>query len=318
LIKGGKYLELLGTVDVLLVDQTGTLTLDRPKIEEVIPLVDLTSTELLRLAASAEHYSEHPLAEAVRAAARRQNLELIEPEHFTSIPGIGVVAALGGQTVMVGSGRMVAAEQAQTIESRLLSEGKTLLWVSRDGQPVGILAASDSLRDEVPQAFQRLRKLGIRRIELLSSGNEHTAAALAEPLGIHYRANLLPEDRIAIVKEYQAKGRRVALVGDGVSDAPALAQADVGIAMGSGGAHVAVEAAHIALLQDDWLLVPQVFAVARRTMRVVKGNIAFSAVFNVVGMTLAGLGYIPLILAAVAQLIPGISILFNSSRLLKQ
>jgi P-type Cu+ transporter len=318
LIKGGKYLETLNRVDVLLVDKTGTLTLRRPRIEEAIPIGDLTPNELLRLAASAERYSEHPLAEAVRAAARRHAIELIYPEHFTSVPGIGVVAALGGQTIMVGSGRLVAAELAQTIETRLLSEGKTLLWVSRDGQPIGILAASDSLRDEVPEAFKRLRKQGIRHIELLTGDNERTAAALAETLGIDYRANLLPEDKIAIVKEYQAKGHRVAMVGDGVNDAPALAQADVGIAMGAGGAYVAVEAAHIALLRDDWLLVPQVFDIARRTMRVVNGNIAFTAVYNLLGLSLAAFGFIPPILAAAAQSIPDIGILFNSSRLLKQ
>ncbi|RPJ50852.1 MAG: cadmium-translocating P-type ATPase, partial [Chloroflexi bacterium] len=318
LVKGGKYLETLSTVNVLLVDKTGTLTLGRPKIEDVIPLGDLTSTELLLLAASAERYSEHPLAEAVRSAARRQDLRLLDPEHFTSVPGIGVVATLGRQTIMVGSGRMVAAEQAKTIESRLLSEGKTLLWVSRDGQPIGVLAASDSLRDEVPEAFRRLRKLGVNRIELLTGDNERTAAALAGMLGIDYRAGLLPEDKIAIVKEYQGKGRRVAMVGDGVNDAPALAQADVGIAMGSGGAYVAVEAAHIALLRDDWLLIPQVFAIARKTMRVVKGNIAFTAVYNILGLTLAAFGILPPVLAAAAQSIPDIGILFNSSRLLKQ
>ena len=318
LIKGGKYIEALDKIDLLLVDKTGTLTLGRPRIDEAIPLGDLSSAELLRLAASAERYSEHPLAEATRSAARRQNLELLDPEHFTSVPGLGVVAALKGQTIMVGSGRMVAAELAQTIEARLLNEGKSLLWVSRDGEAIGVLAAADNLREEVPEAFKQLRAVGIRRIELLTGDNEHAAAALAGPLGIDFRANLLPEDKIAIVKDYQAKGYRVAMVGDGVNDAPALAQADVGIAMGAAGSHVAFEAAHVVLLRDDWLLVPQLFAIARRTMRVVKGNIAFTTLYNILGLSLAAFGFLPPILAAAAQSIPDVAILFNSSRLLKK
>jgi Cd2+/Zn2+-exporting ATPase/Cu+-exporting ATPase len=318
LIKGGRYIEALNKIDVLLVDKTGTLTLGRPRIDEAVPLDNLSPDELLRLAASAERYSEHPLAEAARTAARRQKLDLFDPEHFTAVPGVGVVAVLNGQTIMVGSGRMVAAERAKTVEARLLNEGKSLLWVSRDGQAIGVLAASDNLREEVPEAFNQLRKAGIRRIELLTGDNERAAAALAEPLGIDFRASLLPEDKIAIVKEYQAKGLRVAMVGDGVNDAPALAQADVGIAMGAGGADVAFEAAHIVLLRDDWMLIPQVFAIARRTMRVVNGNILFTTLYNILGLSLAAFGYLPPILAAAAQSIPDVGILFNSSRLLRK
>jgi P-type Cu+ transporter len=319
LIKGGKYLETLASIDVLLVDKTGTLTLGKPVISEIFPQNGLTQTELLRLAASAERYSEHPVAEAVRAAARREGVDLLELDHFTAVPGQGVAATLpGGRVVMVGSGRMVASGSARTLESRLQNEGKTLLWVSLDSQPIGLLAAADTVREEIPAAFARLNKLGIRQIELLTGDNERTASALAAKLNIGYRANLLPEDKIAIVKEYQAKGLRVAMVGDGVNDAPALAQADVGIAMGAAGSDIAVEAAHIVLMREDWSLVPQVFEIAQRTLSVVKGNITFTVFYNVIGLTLAALGFLPPILAAAAQSLPDIGILANSSRLLKQ
>jgi P-type Cu+ transporter len=319
LIKGGKYLEMLERIDVVLVDKTGTLTLGKPVISDVVPYNGLERAELLRLAASAERYSEHPLAEAVRAAARHEGIGLLEPDHFSAIPGQGIVATLpGGQVVMVGSGRMVAPGSARTLESKLQSEGKSLLWVSVNGEPAGLLAATDTPREEVPAAFARLKALGISKIELLTGDNERAAAALAGPLQIGFRANLLPEDKIAVVKEYQAAGHRVAMIGDGVNDAPALAQADIGIAMGAAGSDLAVEAAHIALMRDDWSLVPQVFEIAKRTLGVVRGNIAFTVLFNIVGLTLAALGYLPPILAAAAQSLPDIGILGNSSRLLKQ
>lgn len=163
-----------------------------------------------------------------------------------------------------------------------------------------------------------VRQLGIRQIELLTGDNERSAAAMAQQIGISFRANLLPEDKIRIVKEYQAQGHIVVMVGDGVNDAPALAQANVGIAMGAAGTDVALEAAHIALMREDWTLVPEVFRIARRTMRIVKMNIGFTAVYNVLGLTLAAFGILPPILAAAAQSLPDLGILGNSARLLRQ
>ena len=200
----------------------------------------------------------------------------------------------------------------------LEAQGKTLLYMACDGEPTAVFAAADMLRDEVPAALARLSTLGVAHVELLTGDNQRTAAALAARLGIAYRAELLPEDKIAIVKEYQARGHTVVMVGDGVNDAPALAQADVGIAMGAAGADVALEAAHIALMRSDWLLVPAVFAIAQRTMRVVKMNLVFTAVYNVVGLSLAAFGFLPPMLAAAAQSIPDLGILANSARLLRQ
>ncbi|MFN8467912.1 MAG: cation-translocating P-type ATPase [Caldilineaceae bacterium] len=324
LIKGGKYLETLAKADVLLIDKTGTLTLGEPQIADVVPLNGLSPTAALQLAASAERYSEHPLAEALRRAAKQQALSLSDPQDFTAMPGIGVQATVAGRRVEVGSRRLVAFEPVgagETAAGRcaaLEAQGKTLLYMACDGEPTAVFAAADMLRDEVPAALLQLRSLGVAEVELLTGDNRRTAAALAERLGVAYRAELLPEDKIAIVKEYQARGHTVVMVGDGVNDAPALAQADVGIAMGAAGADVALEAAHIALMRSDWLLVPAVFAIAQRTMRVVKMNLLFTAVYNVVGLSLAAFGFLPPMLAAAAQSIPDLGILANSARLLRQ
>jgi Cd2+/Zn2+-exporting ATPase/Cu+-exporting ATPase len=317
LIKGGKYLEVLARADVVLVDKTGTLTLGQPRITDVVPFNGVTASEVLSLAASAERYSEHPLAEAVRAAARAHNLLPAEPQTFEAIPGMGVRAHLDGRAVAVGSRRLVPAAASAPIAQTLEAQGKTLLFVARDGELAGVIAVADTLRPEVPAAIAELRALGIRHVELLTGDNERTAAALAEHLGVRYRANLLPEHKIAIVKAYQASGHMVVMVGDGVNDAPALAQADVGIAMGAVGTDIAMEAAHIVLMRTDWALVPEAIRRARRTMGVVKTNLAFTVVYNVAGLTLAALGILPPALAAAAQSLPDLGILANSVRLLR-
>jgi Cu+-exporting ATPase len=377
MIKGGKYLEALDKADVLLIDKTGTLTLGKPEIREIIANGELgiargeldiansdlgikeserreargewrirnddlgirgserreASSELgiaiLYYAACAERYSEHPLAEAVREAAREQGLNLEEPQEFEALPGLGVRARVDGRIVEVGNRRMLTEtamaagdgrrwqkllDEAQALEG----EGKTLLFVGVDGEPAGLLAAADTLRPDAPQAIQELQALGLKQVELLTGDNESSAATLAGQLGVKYRAGLLPEDKIRIVREYQAQGHVVVMVGDGVNDAPALAQADVGIAMGRAGSDVAIEAAHIALLRDDWTLVPDVLRIAHRTMGVVRMNIGFTGIYNIIGLSLAAFGFLSPILAAAVQSLPDLVILGNSSRLIRQ
>jgi Cu+-exporting ATPase len=261
---------------------------------------------------------------------------------FKALPGSGVQVRIDGRTVEVGSRRLLGDRQPQKelvrpdggqegmIECDVLfqradeleSQGKTVLFVVVEGEPVGLLAAADTLRPEVPQAIQAVRALGVHTVELLTGDNAATAAALVDSLGegsgVLQRANLLPADKIKIVKDYQAQGHTVIMVGDGVNDAPALAQADVGIAMGAAGSDVAIEAAHVALMREDWNLVPQLLHISRRTMRVVKMNIAFTAVYNIAGLSLAALGFLPPIFAAAAQSLPDLGILANSSRLIRQ
>ncbi len=318
LIKGGKYLETLARADVVLVDKTGTLTLGQAQITDVIPLNGLSASEVLALAASAERYSEHPLAEAVRVAARAQNLSLSEPQNFEAIPGAGIRVTVNGSAIAIGNRRLIPTAETLPLAQQLEQQGKTLLFLARNNKLAAILAATDTLRPEVPAALAALRALGVQRVELLTGDNERTAAALAGKLGIDYRANLLPEHKIDVVKDYQAKGHTVVMVGDGVNDAPALAQAHIGIAMGAAGTDIAIEAAHIALMRDDWTLVPEVIRIARRTMGVVKMNFVFTALYNVAGLALAALGILPPVLAAAAQSLPDLGILANSARLLRQ
>lgn len=317
LIKGGKYIEILAKADVLLLDKTGTLTLGKPQVTDVVAFTGMSDNQILTLAASAERYSEHPLAEAVRQAAAERKLTIAEPENFTSLPGTGIQAQIKGQRIEVGSYRILGDEDAPPIARDLEGQGKTLLYVKIDGKPVGVLAASDTMRDDVPAALSAVKTQGMSRIELLTGDNERSASTLAAQLGISYRANLLPEDKIAIVKQYQSEGHTVVMIGDGVNDAPALAQANIGIAMGIAGTDVAIEAAHVALMSEDWSLIPDVFAIAKRTMGVVRFNIGFTIVYNIIGLTLAALGILPPILAAAAQSLPDLGILANSSRLLR-
>lgn len=317
LIKGGKYLESLARADVLLVDKTGTLTLGQPQITDVIPLNGWPAPEVLALAASAERYSEHPLAEAVRAAAHAQNLSLSEPQHFEAIPGQGIRAWVNGNLVTIGNRRLLPEAAALAIAEPLEQQGKSLLFLACNDELTAVFAAADTLRPEVPVALAEIYALGMKHIELLTGDNQRTAAALAEKLGVQYRANLLPEHKIDVVKEYQAKGHTVVMVGDGVNDAPALAQAHVGLAMGAAGTDIAIEAAHVALMREDWMLVPEVLRMARRTMGVVKMNLAFTAVYNIVGLTLAAFGILPPVFAAAAQSLPDLGILANSARLLR-
>lgn len=335
LIKGGKYLEIIPQVDVLLIDKTGTLTLGKPVITDILEFkpamkrmgVNQSSSssgnsEILRLAASAERYSEHPLAEAVREAAEAQAIQPQAPEEFSAMPGFGVRARLNERQVLIGNRRLLEQEGLKIPESpevgMLEAQGKSLLFLALDDNPLGALAAADTLRPEVPDVIRDLQALGLKHIELLTGDNPRNAAALANALGISFRAELLPEDKIGIVKEYQARGHKVMMIGDGVNDAPALAQADVGIAMGATGHGVAMEAAHVILLRDDWNLLPKIFEIARRTMRVVRTNLGLTALYNLLGLSLAAAGLLPPILAAAAQSLPDLGILVNSSRLLKQ
>lgn len=317
LIKGGKYIEALAKADVLLLDKTGTLTLGKPELTDVLPFGRWAEDEVLALAAAAERDSEHPLADAVRRAAFERGLAVEVPDVFDALPGRGVRARVAGRSVEVGSGRLLAEGEVPASAQALEAKGKTLLFVIVDGTPVGVLAAADTLRPDVADALQAARGLSMMHIELLTGDNERAAASIADRLGIAYRANLLPEDKIEQVRQHQARGRTVVMIGDGVNDAPALVQADVGIAMGAAGTDIAIEAAHVALMTDDWSRIPELFTIARRTMGVVKLNIGFTAVYNLVGIALAAFGLLPPIYAAALQSIPDLGIMGNSARLLR-
>ncbi len=314
LIKGGKYLEALAQADVLLLDKTGTLTLGTPRITQVVPLNGVPTDDILRLAASAERYSEHPLADAVRAAAAAQNLPISDPDDFEAIPGQGIRATVDGRTVTIGNRALV-----ETTNDVLAQDGQTPLYVAIDGAPVGVLLAADTVRDGVAEALDALQLAGhVAHIELLTGDTEQAGRALAERLGIDAQAELLPEDKIDVVKRHQDAGRTVVMIGDGVNDAPALAQADAGIAMGGIGTDVAIDAAHIVLMREDWALVPKLFRTADQTLGVVKSNLVLTAVYNGAALSLAALGWLPPVIAAALHAVPDLGILANSSRLLRR
>ena len=313
LIKGGKYLEALAQADVLLIDKTGTLTLGEPRINEVVALNGMPERDVLRLAASAERHSEHPLAEAVRRAARSRGLSLDEPADFEAIPGQGIAAQVGEAAVKVGNQKLIpSAENAPSHEAA----GRTPLFVEVDGELAGVLLAADVERSGAAAALDALHDR-FEQIEVLTGDREDTAAALAERLGVAYRASLLPEEKINIVESYQADGQTVVMIGDGVNDAPALAQADVGVAMGGVGTDVAIDAADVVLMREDWGLIPALVRTADRSLGIVKGNLLFTAIYNAGALGVAAVGYLPPILAAAMHSIPDLGILVNSSRLLR-
>lgn len=317
LIKGGRSIEALARVDVVLVDKTGTVTSGRPAVATVVSLDGRSEDDVLRLAASAERDSEHPLAGAIRSAASERGITVTAPTSFEALEGSGVAAAVAGARVMVGSERATGLAMPAQAEA-MRADGMTVVQVVEDGRAVGLVGMRDELREDVAPALDALRALGVSHIELLTGDHAAAAEPVAARLGVRCSAGLLPEDKIARVKAHQAAGRTVVMIGDGVNDAPALAQADVGIALGAAATDLALEVAHVAVMRDDWALVPDAFRTARRTMGIVKGNFALTGVYNAVGLTLAALGILPPILAAAAQSVPDLGILGNSARLLKR
>ncbi len=316
LIKGGKYLEALAKTSVVLIDKTGTLTHGQPTVSQIVAYGAATEDEVLGWAA-AEQDSEHPLAQAIVQAAKAQKRRLLPISEFKAMAGSGVQALIDGQTVVVGHQRLIGKHPLQHQAQTLEQQGQTVIWVMRGQTVLGLIACADRLRADVAPAIAQLRQLGINKLEMLTGDNQAVAATIAIQLGIEYQAELLPADKLAIVRRYQAQGQHVVMIGDGVNDAPALAQAHVGIAMGFAGTAVALDAAHVVLLRDDWGLVPQVLALALRTMRIVKANLGFTVAYNLIGLSLAALGILPPVLAAAAQSLPDLGIMANSARLLR-
>ncbi|MBX7215111.1 MAG: HAD-IC family P-type ATPase, partial [Thermoflexales bacterium] len=285
---------------------------------DIVPLGGATAEEALAFAAAIERDSEHPVAEALRKAAAARGLALMAPEGFVSIPGQGVEARVGGVAGAVGNAALLPAMAAHPAVVALAAAGKTVLSVSRAGQPYAVLGVADTLREDVGAALAELRASGPKRLLLLTGDSPQAAAPIATALGLECRASLLPEDKIEVVQALQREGRVVAMIGDGVNDAPALAQADVGIALAVKGAPIAVEAAPIALLADDWGLVVAVWRIAKRTMSIVRTNLVLTAIYNIAGVSLAALGVLPPAIAAAAQTLPDVGILLNSARLLRE
>jgi Cd2+/Zn2+-exporting ATPase/Cu+-exporting ATPase len=325
LIKGGLYLESLAKVDTLVMDKTGTLTFGKPKVTDIQAASSkFQVSELLRLAAAAEKFSEHLLASAILEAANTRGITIVAPSSFEVIAGQGVIAQVNGDQIVFGNQHLmdergiVIGAELRARAAELEREGKTVMLLSSNSHAAGLIAVADQVRAQVPDALKRLQSLGIQRMILLTGDNQRVASALAQKLGVEFRAEMLPENKIDFIRELQRKGHRVAMIGDGINDAPALAQADVGIAMGVAGTDVAMEAAHIALMTDEWENVPAAIRLARRAFRTIQQNIAFGLLFNLAGLTLASTGILTPVMAAAAQSLPDVAVFLNSSKLLRK
>lgn len=319
LIKGGIFLETLAKVDVIVFDKTGTLTANRPEVVEVETRDSAyTVNELLRLAAAADRRSAHPLARAVVDAATQRGIDVPEPESFDQVLARGVRATVENRAVLVGNPALLR-ENGVTIGLAVEGDGRTPIHVAVDGKFVGVIYIADALRPGARDALASLRSTGIKRIVMLTGDNAATAKAVGASLGVdEIRADLMPEDKVAAIGELQAQGYRVAMVGDGINDAPALAKADVGIAMGGGGTQAALEAADIALMTDDLSKIAAARSIARRAYRTIQENLFVGVgVVHVLGITAALLGWIGPIEAAILHLGPDVLVFVNSVKLLR-
>ncbi|MFM9329056.1 heavy metal translocating P-type ATPase [Paenibacillus mesotrionivorans] len=323
LIKGGVALEKAGKVTVVCLDKTGTLTAGRPHVVEIQAFnASYSENEVLAIAAIAEKRSEHPLAVAVLKEAENRALPIREPQEFKAIFGRGVQCMIDGIPVEVSNRRVLefvsASEEALNFLDVQEAEGRTALLVVQNGEIIGGMSIADELREDAPFAVKAMKQSGVRRIIMLTGDNEKTARSITQQVGLtEYKANLFPEDKLEFVKSLQQDGEIVAMIGDGVNDAPALALADVGIAMGAAGTDVAIESADMALMADDLKMVPVTLDLSRRALGIIKQNIwVFAVAVNIVGIALASSGYLSPIAAAVVHNASSIFVVLNSARLL--
>ena len=326
LFKDAESIEVLRKVDTLVVDKTGTLTEGKPKLTDVVAVKPTDERELLLLAASLERNSEHPLAAAIVAGARERNIELLEPENFNSHTGRGVSGRVDGKQILLGNAKLLEAFEvdAASLEEdakRLRAEGRTAMFVGVDGKAAGLVSMSDPIKESTPEAIDRLHAEDVNVI-MLTGDNRTTAKAVADKLGIDdFVAEVLPENKAEKVRNLQNEGRIVAMAGDGINDAPALAQAEVGIAMGTG-TDVAMESARVTLVKGDLRGIVRARLLSKATMRNIKENLFFAFVYNALGVPIAagvlypvfGLLLSPMI-AAAAMSFSSVSVVGNALRL---
>ncbi|MFZ5989317.1 MAG: heavy metal translocating P-type ATPase [Bacillota bacterium] len=326
LIKGGEALETTHKIQTIVFDKTGTITEGRPEVTDIITTDITDKNSLLQIAASAEKGSEHPLGEAIVRAAQKEGLELTKPIRFEAIPGHGIEVELDGRIVHLGNRKLMLDKGVvlNTLESesdRLAAEGKTPMYISFDNKLAGIISVADVVKESSARAIKKLHDMGIS-VAMITGDNKRTAEAIAKQVGIdRVLAEVLPQDKANEVKKLQAEGRKVAMVGDGINDAPALAQADIGIAIGSG-TDVAMESADIVLMKSDLMDVPTAIQLSKSTIRNIKQNLFWAFAYNTAGIPLAaGVLYafggpkLNPVFAAAAMSLSSVSVLVNALRL---
>ena len=342
LVKSGAVIEQVGKVNVVAFDKTGTLTLGRPAVQQIVSLNGFHQDELLAMGAAAERYSEHPIGRSIWRAAQEKNLILADPVDFRALPGYGVTAQVQQQSVVIGSRTLLEDQNIAWLETAdlhfqsLEEQGHTVVPVAVNGSLAGLIALADTPRPEAKAAIAELKALGIEQVVMITGDNPRAAEQIARQLGIDkVYSQVLPQDKLRILRELQAGGKKasprgfarwlsprssargVAFAGDGVNDAPALAAADVGIAMGLTGSDVALETAHIGLMTDEIERIPQVIAVSHQALRAIRQNVFFSMSWNVLSVFLGSFGVIGPVVGAIMHELSALPALANSARIIQ-
>ncbi len=321
LFKGGEHLEKTHRLDTIVLDKTGTVTNGKPQLTDAIPFGRFAETDLLRFAAAAETGSEHPLGEAIVAGVKEKGLEIPKLTSFEAKIGAGILAEAGGKTILVGTRKLMESEKIEhgaflSQMEELEAEGKTVMLVSIDGEPAGLVAVADTIKDTSREAVARLKALGLDVI-MMTGDNRRTAEAIAKEAGItSVIAEVLPEQKAAEIARLQKEGHQTAMVGDGINDAPALATADIGMAIGTG-TDIAMETADITLIRGDLNSIADAIRMSRLTMKNIKQNLFWALGYNSLGIPIAALGFLAPWIAGAAMAFSSVSVVLNALRLQK-
>jgi Cu+-exporting ATPase len=319
LLRSGEYVEKARKLNTVVFDKTGTLTKGEPSVTDIHVFSKFKEKEVLTYAAIAEKGSEHPLAEAIVKAAGQADMNIPDAESFEALPGQGVRCTFEGKKILLGNRKLMQQEKIsiENLEDdlqELEGQGKTVMILALDGKSVGVVAVMDTLKDNAIEALQRLKSLGLE-VAMLTGDNERTAKAIAKQLGIALViANVLPWEKVDAIKELQKEGKTVAMVGDGINDAPALAQADIGIAIGSG-TDIAKETGGIVLIKDDLRDVALGIELSKKTMRKINSNLFWAFIYNTVMIPVAAAGLLNPVFAAGAMAISSLTVVSNSATL---
>jgi Cd2+/Zn2+-exporting ATPase len=323
LVKGGVYLEIAEKLKAIAFDKTGTITIGKPSVTDIIPLNNQTEDTILKLAASIENYSEHPLGETIVSYAKERGLYLQAVDAFESLTGMGAKAKIGACEYFIGNKRLfseysIPIEKIQSQISELEKQGKTVVLLGSKEESMGIIAVADRVRVEAKNVVQTLKHAGIERVIMLTGDNEGTATAIARETEIdEFYAKLLPEDKVETVKKLREKYHYIAMVGDGVNDAPAMAEADIGIAMGAAGTDIAIETSDFVLMSDDLAKIPYIIKLSRRTISNIRQNIIVSLLVIAFLVPVALCGWIGLVPGLLINEIGGLIVILNGLRLLR-